>query len=80
MGAQVVPMADDGMDSLRFTYADQVGMEREVTSENYADADGIAVEVSVHVDKRGRLFELDVWRVDSGPLRRFPEPSPFVRG
>jgi len=77
--AVVEPLDDGGMGSLHFI--DPTGAEQryghtiaEVTA---ADEDGVPLSITLSVDQRGRLFELDVWKVDNSPLRRFPKP---VRG
>lgn len=74
---RVRDLSDGGMGSIEF-----VGMppnaRRHATSvaeADYMDSDGIPVSVSVNVDQHGRLFELDIWKVDFGKLQRYPSPK-----
>lgn len=38
----------------------------------FADADGVPVSAALILDQEGELFELEVWKVDFSPLRRWP--------
>jgi hypothetical protein len=69
----VSPMRDDGMGSLQFasgTARPRFG--KEVSACQFHDEDGVLVSATLNVDQHGRLFELDVWRVDFAALRRWP--------
>lgn len=72
-----VDLADGGMGSIRF--ADESDrsrkMGRELVTAHYTDEDHVPVIVSVNVDQDGRLFEMDFWKVDFSPLRRYPAPA-----
>jgi len=37
----------------------------------------VPVSVGLYLDQFGDLFELDVWKVDSSPLIRYPHPDDF---
>ena len=50
-------------------------MGRELVAANYVDEDGILVSVSLNLDQQGEPFEIDMWKVDFSPLRRFPRPE-----
>lgn len=39
------------------------------------DDDGVSVIIELNVDERDKLFELDLWKVDFSPLRRYPNPE-----
>jgi len=39
------------------------------------DADGMGLNILLHVDREGYLEELELVRRDSGPLRRYPLPD-----
>ncbi len=43
----------------------------------FNDIDGICVIASLHLDKEGSLFELDIWKTDSSDLIKIPENSTF---
>ncbi|TXI01920.1 MAG: hypothetical protein E6Q76_16345 [Rhizobium sp.] len=75
--ALVEEMDDGGMGSLRFLRSDG-GQQRlgDLLSEReFADSDGVPVMVAVNLDDCGELFELDIWKVDFSPLKRFPVVS-----
>lgn len=70
---QVEPMQDGGMGSLAFapiTASRKFG--REAAACHFFDADGTLVSASLNLDQGGRILEMDVWRVDYAPLRRWP--------
>ena len=77
-----VDLADGGMGSIRF--ADESGqsrkMGRELVTAHYTDEDHVPVVISVNVDQDGRLFEMDFWKVDFSPLRRYPAPEELRAG
>ncbi|UOQ51857.1 DUF6984 family protein [Hymenobacter cellulosivorans] len=59
--------------SLRF--ASQQAERRlgeKIASTRFLDEDGVPVFVSLYLDQRGELYELDCWKVDDTPLRRMP--------
>ena len=70
------PMDDGGMGSLLFATA---GMEqrqaKEVAVCYFEDEDGVSIRAALNVDQHGHLYELDVWKVDFSPLRRWPATS-----
>lgn len=41
----------------------------------FPDSDGVLVSISINVDERGRLYELDVWKVDFSPLLAWADPT-----
>jgi hypothetical protein len=40
-----------------------------------ADSDGTPVSIALNLDSGGHLYELDLWKVDFGPLLRWPQPG-----
>jgi hypothetical protein len=74
----VTQMDDGGMGSIRFLYPDPQPMVKAVSKAQYTDSDGVLVSINLNVDKRGRLFELDFWKVDFSPLRRYPQPTDLL--
>ncbi len=44
-----------------------------ISEYQFLDADGVDVIVSLNLDNKGELFELDVWKTDFSPLIRFPD-------
>jgi hypothetical protein len=71
---QVRDLNDGGMGSIEFL-CERVKESRHATcivEADYIDSDGIPVSISVNVDDHGRLFELDIWKVDFGKIRTYP--------
>jgi len=74
----VADMNDGGMGSLRLAPSGvdtpARRMSRQGAEFEYADDDGVLVQVSLNLDEQGQLFELDSWKVDFKPLinRRVP--------
>lgn len=75
----VAEMADGGMGSLSLV---PKGLEstsrsfgKQLVLGEFADSDGIPVSVALNVDSQGRLYELDLWKVDFSPLSNWPDPS-----
>jgi len=70
----VEEMNDGGMGSLLFV-SDAVLDRRfgaQLAEASFLDEDGVLVSVTLNVDQRGELFELDLWKVDNSYLKRFP--------
>ncbi len=63
------------MGSIRFVYPDAQPMAEAVSEAQYEDVDGVQVSINLNIDKDGRLFELDFWKVDFSPLKRYPQPG-----
>ena len=71
----VMDMQDGGMGSIRFIGDEPHSFGKALVEAQYLDSDGVLVSIAVNVDKNGQLFELDFWKVDFSPLRRYPKPS-----
>jgi hypothetical protein len=70
-GSQVSDMRDGGMGSIRFhPYARRMGSELVVAEA--LDDDGVRLSIALNLDTDGKIFELDIWKVDFSPLIRFP--------
>jgi hypothetical protein len=76
---QVLQMADGGMGSLKLIPKGQAEGHRRlgkaIAVGEFLDTDGIAVSVVVNVDTSGKLFELDIWKVDFSPVLTWPLPE-----
>jgi hypothetical protein len=81
VGASVVDLRDGAMGCIRFVRSGCRRRASGVAEAHYHDADGILVSIELNADESGELFELDFWKVDFSPLRRFPRPQDlrFVR-
>lgn len=79
----VVDMKDGGMGSLRFVTATDGDSKRRLgyvfAQGEFSDEDGVPVSFAINLDTHGRLFELDLWRVDFEPLKRFPTEHDNVK-
>ena len=73
----VEDMNDGGMGSIRFLSSeDQISRTAQVIAQGeYVDEDGVVVSVVVNADQNGELFEVDFWKVDFSPLKRYPKAS-----
>ena len=72
----VEDMQDGGMGSIRLLNSDERRHVGDVIAEaQYTDADGVLVIIALNTDSSGRLYEVDFWKVDFSPLRRYPSPS-----
>ncbi|WP_234637087.1 DUF6984 family protein [Delftia tsuruhatensis] len=75
---EVYDMSDGGMGSIKF-----IGSENNVFGENlaeasYIDEDGVQVIITVYGDKAGGLYEVDFWKADFSPLKKYPQ-SDFLK-
>jgi hypothetical protein len=70
----VQEMNDGGMGSLRFCSdipkSRQLG--EQYAQKEFEDEDGMPILVTIHLDSLDELYELDIWRVDFAPVKRFP--------
>lgn len=76
--AVVYDMNDGGMGSICFlSLANEEGrlLGETIVEAQYTDIDGIEVLISINIDKRGDLFEIDFWKTDFSPLRQYPKPD-----
>jgi hypothetical protein len=75
--AVVEDMSDGGMGSVRFVWLSghDSRFGRQLREATFADADGLPASVTLNLDQAGRLFELDIFKADSSPLKRFPNPE-----
>lgn len=73
----VQDMDDGGMGSLRFVYTDNRirRFGKKIADAEFNDEDGVPVSATMNVDDIGALFELDIWKGDFSPLKRYPEPD-----
>ena len=73
-GARVQEMNDSGMGSLRFIGSDKRRFGSIYAEVSFEDA-GVSVSAALVLDRAGKLFELDVFKADGSPLRRYPSAS-----
>lgn len=73
--SRVAEMQDGGMGSIRFLASSSRTFGRKLVEAKYLDSDGVLVVVAVDADKQGQLLDLDIWKVDFSPLKRYPNPS-----
>jgi Domain of unknown function (DUF6984) len=68
-------MKDGNMGSIRFARDERRIFDRVLAEAQYTDADGVCVSIAINGDDKGDLFEVDFWKVDFSPLKRYPKPS-----
>lgn len=65
-------MQDGGMGSLRLYPNGVIEKERRcgglVSEHTFTDKDNVPVIASLFVDKQGKLYELDIWKMNFRPL------------
>src|SRR5689334_15420288 len=66
----VEDMSDGGMGSVRFVYGDtsERKLGKAIAELKVKDVDGVDVLITINIDDRGELYELDIWKVDFTPL------------
>ena len=73
--SRVVDMQDGGMGSIRFVGSEARTFGKVAAEAQYVDSDGVLVLITVNTDKENQLFEVDFWKVDFSPLKRYPKYS-----
>jgi hypothetical protein len=73
--SRVTDMKDGGMGSIRFVQPEPRSFGKALVEAQYVDSDGVLVSIAVNADNSGDLFEVDFWKVDFSPLKRYPKPS-----
>ena len=73
--ARVKDMSDGGMGSIAFITHDEKSLGTTAAEAEYSDIDGVPVSIVINLDNHGRLFELDIWKADFSPLKRYPTPG-----
>ena len=69
---------DDGqMGSLEFVGASDRRMGSTAGYAEFEDTDDVPVNVALLLDQEGRLYQLDIWKVDFTPLIRIPDAALF---
>ena len=70
----VEEMEDGGMGSLRVVVdgEDKRVYSRELAKVDLFDVDQMPVFISINLDAAGKFFELDVFKGDFSPLKKFP--------
>ncbi len=73
--ALVCDMQDGGMGSIAFVPREGRRRARAIAEAQYVDLDNVLVSIELNVDDSGQLLEMDFWKVDFSPLRRYPSPA-----
>ncbi|WP_437922110.1 DUF6984 family protein [Sphingobacterium sp. LRF_L2] len=66
-------MDDGGMGSLRVVGKSDRSFGRELAQGDFHDVDGVPVFISVILDVNDDFYDLDVFKGDFSPLKKFPE-------
>jgi hypothetical protein len=72
---RVMDMKDGNMGSIRFARGERRTFDKVLAEAQYTDEDGVCVSIAINGDNKGDLFEVDFWKVDFSPLKRYPQPS-----
>ena len=66
-----------GMGGFRFVAAggERPRLGHVLAEADFDDADDVPVTVTLNLDDRDRLYELEVWKGDFSNLKRFPDPK-----
>jgi hypothetical protein len=75
--SRVEDMQDGGMGSIRFVTEDQRkrALGKSLAEAEYIDEDGTPVSILISADDKGDVYEIDFWKVDFSPLKRYPAVS-----
>jgi hypothetical protein len=73
--ARVVDLKDGHMGSIRFVQTEARVFGQALVEAECTDADGVCLSIAINADNKGDLFEVDFWKVDFSPLKRYPRPS-----
>ncbi len=74
-GVRVTDMLDGSMGSIRFVQHAPRRYGKTLAEARFLDEDGALVSVALNADEQGDPLEMDFWKVDFTPLRRYPSPS-----
>ena len=74
--SKVVEMNDGGMGSLKFLSVRNINakMQEEIASIDLYDIDSIPLFISLNTNTDNEIYELDVFKADFSPLKKFPVP------
>ena len=73
--SRVIDMKDANMGSIRFARDERRIFGKVLAEAECTDEDGTCVSIAINADNKGDLFEVDFWKVDFSPLKRYPKPS-----
>jgi hypothetical protein len=68
-------MKDGNMGSIRFARDGPRVLGKVLAEAQYTGEDGVCVSIAINADNKGDLFEVDFWKVDFSPLKRYPNRS-----
>jgi len=76
--SHVEDMQDSKMCGIRFISPMSAALWKRASRGEYQDSDGVLVSVTINADDHGDVFELDSWKVEFSPLKRYPRPEDVV--
>ena len=72
----VYTMNDGGMGSIRFVVNEDIHIyQRDLIQADYTDEDDVPVFISLNLNTDDKLFELDIFKGDFSPLKKYPTPQ-----
>ncbi|WP_299363502.1 hypothetical protein [Winogradskyella sp.] len=78
--AVVEDLKDGQMGSIRFVNNNSLNRKygKRLIEVEYVDLDNIPVYISLTLDNKDKLYELDIWKVDFNPLIKYPTPHELI--
>lgn len=80
---KVADMDDGGMGSLRLVPEGDDPNDsmfgKQVSACQFTDLDGVEVIASLNIDRKGHLYELDIWKTNYGTLIGIPKDTSDFR-
>ena len=75
-----IELDDGGMGTIRFHVDKRIDGRygRDVIQVLYIDSDNVTVVITLTEDNNGDLFELEFWKTDFTPLKKYPAPEDIV--
>jgi len=79
-GAIVRDALDGGMGSIQFLshHPDSRILGERIASATFKDEDGVLVTIELNLDQNGDLMEMDFWKFDFSPLKKYPTPDDLI--
>ena len=77
----VIDMKDGNMGSITFLSEDLLDdrcMAKTIAEMSFKDEDSTLISVSLNIDCKGYLFELDIWKVDFTEVKKYPSLRTLV--
>ena len=71
-------MNDGNMGSITFDLNGTERREADLVEAHYNDSDNQIVIITLTLDEKNELFELDFWKTDFSELKSYPKPHELI--